>query len=107
VKGGIGNAEPMVETGISFASTERRWHTHRIGLSFDQVRGCLAGPAQEAFDALSLVRRVFLVRAVEEVALCKFRETRDDPDYRPEEIMVWRGLVHTLLGDEGLEGLEL
>ena len=101
------NSDPMIETGVSFAVHDRRWASHKIGLSFDQVAGSLEAPALEKWLELSLIQRVFLVRAVAEIALCKFRETRKDPDYAPTEITAWRTVVHGLVGSEGLERLGL
>lgn len=100
-------SEPMIETGVSFAVTERWWARHRVGLSFSQVKAALGEAALKRFEELPLIKQVFAIRAIEEVALCKFRETRRDPDYRAEELLTWRQIVVALVGDEGLEGLGL
>lgn len=100
-------AEAMVETGISFVATSDRWMKHAVGLDIDYVRGHLDTPAVERFDELPLLSKILMVRAVTELSVCRFRQTRKDPDYTPQEYDAWVQVISTLVGLDGTDRLGL
>jgi hypothetical protein len=93
----------MVETGVSFTSAGGVWNKHNIALDFETVAGRLDGPAREKWDELSLTAQIKVIRAIEELLLYQFRKTRNDPDLREGEDVLWRRVLERLVGDEGLE----
>lgn len=99
-------AESTVETGLTFVTDNGgRWMKHSVGLDIDYVRSHLEGKAVERFDLLPLMQKLLLVRAVTELSVCRFRQTRHDPDYSPNEYEAWVAVIHSLIGDKGLEML--
>jgi hypothetical protein len=100
-------ADSIIETGISFVATNDRWMKHTVGLDIDYVRGHLGDPAGERFDELPLLQKVLVVRAVTELSVCRFRQTRKDPDYTPQDYAAWVKVIEHLIGLEGSERLGL
>lgn len=99
-------AEGMVETGLSFATNNgNRWMKHSVGLDVDYVRGHISEEAGERFDSLPLMQKLLVVRAVTELSVCRFRQTRHDPDYTPNEYEAWVKVINELIGYEGLDRL--
>ncbi len=104
----VRQARSLVETGMTFVTANgQRWMKHSVGLDIDYVASHLEGPAAEEFEELTLMNKLLAVRAVTELSVCKFRATRHDPDYSPNEYGSWVLVLKTLLGDEGLERLGL
>ncbi len=101
-------SDSMVETGLTFVTANgQRWMKHSVGLDIDYVVGHLDGEAEDQFGKLTLLQKLLVVRAVTELSVCRFRQTRHDPDYHPNEYEAWVAVIHTLIGDEGLERLGL
>ena len=99
-------AESLVETGLTFVTANgNRWMRHSVGLDIDYVRGHIDTPAATLFEALPLMQKLLVVRAVTELSVCRFRATRHDPDYQPTEYAAWTQVIYQLIGSEGLERL--
>ena len=96
----------VVETGLSFAvAGGNRWMKHSVGLDTDYVAGHLDEPALTEFEELTLMNKLLVVRAVTELSVCRFRQTRKDPDYHPNEYGAWVAVIEKLIGSEGLDRL--
>jgi hypothetical protein len=83
----------------------QRWMKHTVGLDIDYVAAHLEEPALENFEELELMNKLLVVRAVTELSVCRFRQTRHDPDYEPNEYGAWSVVIQKLIGDKGLERL--
>ncbi len=96
----------LVESGHSFATANsNRWVKHTVGLDIDYVEAHLDDEALERFNRLGLLQKVLVVRAVTELSVCRFRQTRKDPDYDINEYEAWAQVIHTLIGVVGTERL--
>lgn len=99
-------ADSLVETGMTFVTANgSRWMKHTVGLDIDYVVAHIEEPALDRFEDLTLMNKLLVTRAVTELSVCRFRQTRDDPDYEPNEYGAWIKVIVTLIGDEGLERL--
>jgi hypothetical protein len=76
-----------------------------VGLDIDYIEAHIDGEARERFDALPLLKKILMVRAVTELSICLFRHTRHDPDYHPNEYESWVLVIKNLIGTEGIERL--
>lgn len=98
----------MVETGMTFVTTNgNRWMKHTSAVDSDFVVAHIDGSALGLFNALTAMEKLLVVRAVTELSMCKFRQTRKDPDYDPNEYVAWIKVIVHHLGDEGIEKLGL
>lgn len=101
-------SKALIETGMTFVTTNgQRWMKHTVGLDADYVAAHLDDEALERFDGLTLSNKLLVVRAVTELSVCRFRQTRKDPDYTPNEYGAWVLVIHNLIGEEGTERLGL
>lgn len=101
-------ADAIIETGVTFTTANgQRWMKHVVGLDIDYVESHMEGAASEAFRGLTLMNKLLCVRAVTELSVCRFRETRSDPEYSPNEPLAWVQVIENLVGTEGLEKLGL
>ncbi len=100
------NGNLTVETGVSFAtSSGNRWLTHKVSVDADFVLAHLDGRALEKFIELTVSDKLLVVRAVTELSVARFRHTRHDPDYDPNEYPMWITVIEKKLGSEGTERL--
>ncbi len=98
--------DSMIETGLTFVSANGgNWRKHVVALDVDYVRAHLDEERQVTFDALDLMEKILVVRAVTELALLKWRETNDDPAYDPNQYPAWRKVLEAKLGPIGWEML--
>lgn len=91
----------LVETGVSFTPNATRWLSHKVAVDADFVRAHLDEPAINRFDALTAQNKIMVVRAVTEVSVARYRETRKDPDFTPGERETWLLVLEKLIGSEG------
>lgn len=95
--------QAIVETGLSFATTNGdRWMKHMVGLDVDYVHSHMDDEAAQRFEELDLMKKLLVVRAVTELSVCRFRQTRHDPDYSPNEYTQWVKVIHNLVGENGI-----
>lgn len=101
-------ADSLIETGLTFVTSNgQRWMKHTVGLDIDNVVGHLDAPAIDRFEELPLLQKVLVVRAVTELSVCRFRQTRHDPDYTPNEYDAWVAVIDQLIGLDGTGRLGL
>jgi len=95
-----------VETGVTFVTLDGgHWHKHSITMDSDAILARITDAAVERFEALTLMQETLLLRAVEEISLCRFRESNKDTTYTVAEYEAWKLVVTTLLGKVGIDGL--
>ncbi len=98
----------MVETGMTFVTLNgNRWMKHTSAVDSDFVVAHIEGEALELYEALTAMSKMLVVRAITELSMCKFRQTRKDPDYDLSEYEAWIRVVVHHLGSEGIEKLGL
>ena len=96
----------MVETGMTFVTLNgNRWMKHTSAVDSDFVVAHIEGKALVMFQALTAMEKLLVIRAVTELSMCKFRQTRKDPDYDLSEYEAWIRVIVTLIGSEGIERL--